>query len=192
MNQYYNFYKSTLGKHARDPFFLQTLDFFDKKPLNILELGSSRRLDIGSHNNVKEMDGLSTLFWCDYLLGFGGKLTVIDISQEAIYNCQNITSDFIDKININFIIGDGLNYINDDIDLLFLDGSDSPYEALTQFQKANKQKTSILCDDAHVKGVIIRNLYKDCLTWDVNRMGHLMCFYPSILLQQSNSQLKLI
>jgi hypothetical protein len=60
MNKYYEFWKSTLGQNDRDKVFIETLNKFDNKPLDILELGSIRRLDMDdkdSFNNDQHKMG---------------------------------------------------------------------------------------------------------------------------------------
>ncbi len=171
-----NFYNST---NDRDIVFKEVLGYFDNKPLNILELGCARNL-----NSIegKSGDGYSTLFWCEYIKNNKGSLSTVDIVTEAIINCKKIVSDFVNDINIAFIVGDGKEYINEAFDLIFLDGSDSFVECLQQFERVSRENTSILIDDFHLKGVLVKSKYKDYKLFQVNN-NHQMAFYPSKKLQ---------
>ena len=188
MNEYTDFFFKTISKHARDKYFQMVLNYFNNNSINILEIGCARRLEMDESNNpAKEMDGWSSLFWANYIKNNGGSLTIIDTELEALANCKTLLSDFINEINVNFILDDGLNHINNSYDLIFLDGSDSIIECLKQFEKIDKNKTSVLLDDAHLKGVLVRAKYKENkIDWNVNNEGHLMCFYPSVKLQNKS------
>ena len=185
MNKYYEYWQKTLGQHARDKYFQEVLSYFNNKPINILELGCARRLEMDESNNpAKKMDGWSSLFWAEFIKNNGGSLTIIDTELEALANCKTLLSDFTNEINVNFILDDGLNHINNSYDLVFLDGSDSIIECLKQFEKIDRNKTSVSLDDAHLKGILVRAKYKENrIDWDVNNEGHLMSFYPSLELQ---------
>ena len=191
MNKYYEYWQKTLGRHARDKYFQEVLGFFDNKPLKILEIGCARRLEMDESNNpAKKMDGWSSLFWADYISKNGGKLTIIDNNYQALENCRKLLSDFIDNNNICFFCKIvNKNIINENYDLIFLDSGDSPIECQEQFEMINRDKTSIFCDDGHVKGITIRAKYQDYLSFDVNGEGHLMLFYPS---KELNNKLNLV
>lgn len=148
-NKYYEIYQSHKSR-GRGPIF----DFVTRTfsgPMKILEIGSIRDLSEGAVGG----DGWSTFWWADYILKNGGELTVVDINARAIENCQTALSDFVDKIPVNFHIGDGLPFISDSYDFIYLDGSDCPREMLNQFVGIDRSKTRVLCDDFHSKGVML-------------------------------------
>ncbi len=190
MNKYYKFWENNAKKYARSPVFEQVLSFFEGKTLNILEIGCSRRLEIEGNNDFIRGDGGSSFFWADYVNKFDGSLQIVDVSEEALNNCKTLLSDFIPNSNISFFYGDGKNYINESFDLIFLDGSDSPVEALIQFNKINSQNTSVLLDDFHTKGRIIKQNNKNAIIFRVNQEGHEMGFYPSQNLIDISTELK--
>lgn len=159
MNQYYQNFKNT--ENLRGHVYKYALSLFDKKPIKILEIGTSRRLE----GNAPQGDGYSTLFFCEYLKEVGGgKLVICDISQDAINNCKLITSDFSGIIDMEFKIQDGIELIDDTFDLILLDGSDCPYAMVDQYNKINRRKTTIICDDWNGpggKGDILKTLATD-------------------------------
>lgn len=183
MNKYYTYWQETLGKNDRDNTFLEVLSYFNNKALNILEIGSIRNLNM---EEGKGGDGYSTLFFCDYVKKNGGSITTIDSNLEAVVNCKQIVSDFINDINIAFIVGDGKEYINEAFDLVLLDGGDSFVECLQQFEKINRENTSVLIDDFHMKGILIKAKYRNYKLFQVND-GHQMAFYPSKQLQNNKN-----
>lgn len=168
-NKYYKYFKNNINH--RDFVFRMCLSKFNNLPINILEIGTSRSLE------GKAGDGWSTLFWCDFINKNGGKLTVCDIDPVAIDNARKITSDYLNIINIEYITDDGLKYINDDYDIVFLDGSDCPIQMLDQFEKVNRKKSLILCDDFHVKGHLLRQKYQDYHLIKVNDIHEMAIYY---------------
>lgn len=170
-NQYYKYFKNSINH--RDFVFRMCLDEFAKmnKPINILEIGTSRSYD------GKAGDGWSTLFWCEYIEKYGGKLLVCDVDPEAISVSKTLTSDYYGKIDITFLCEDGLKHIDNSYDLIFLDGSDCPNQMLEQFEKVDRKTTKILCDDFHVKGKIVRKRYKDFKLIKVNDIHEMSIYY---------------
>ena len=116
------------------------------------------------------------------------------------------STDFIGDINIEFHADDGAKFISSDYDFIYLDGSDCPDEMLQQFNKIDRTKTSILCDDFSEKGLLLlekdtdtkeeifsnkdfekENLFqKDFKTHTIlsvkngSSVGHPMAFYPKV------------
>lgn len=180
MNQYFNYFKTSTND--RDFVFKEVLNFFNKAPLRILEIGCSRTLDFITG---KSGDGYSSFFWAEYVKEHGGKLTIVDIDETAINNCKTLLSDFNDII---FIVGDGINYITEDFDLIYLDGGDNPVETLNQFNKVNRFKSSILCDDFHTKFCFVRQQNPDFKLYQVNS-NHQMAFYSKLNFVESNLNL---
>lgn len=155
----------------RDKVFNRVLEGLDKKLVNILEIGAARSLD----TSAKGGDGWSSLFWAEYIACYGGSLTIVDINNDNLNNCKTLLSDYT-NINVKFICGDGLDYIDNTYDIIYLDGSDDPYEMLKQFNKIDRKKTLILCDDFHGKGSILRNIHTDFESIMVNHI-HEMAVY---------------
>ncbi len=175
MNQYYQNFKSSPS--PRQFVFEKALSLLNQRPANILEIGSIRDLSL----QAKDGDGYSTLFWCEYVQKYGGSITVVDISQHSIDNCKTVTSDFSNKIDIKYFIQDGYPLINDSFDLIYLDGSDDNNEMIKQFEKCNRQKSLIVCDDANRGGKcdLLRQKYPNYELFDVNWL-HQMIMYPKI------------
>lgn len=164
------FYNTT---NDRDYVFRDVLAQFNDKPIKILEIGTSRSFD------GKAGDGWSTMFWVDYIRKHGGSLMVCDVSQESIDVAKEITKEISKGLDVQFITGDGVKYIDNSFDLIFLDGSDDPQQTFEQFEKINRYKSAVLLDDAHVKAVAVRNKYKDFYLYQVNNI-HQMVRYDII------------
>lgn len=168
-DRFYNHFKNSVND--RDKVFNNILDSLNKKPVNILEIGAARSLD----TSAKGGDGWSSLFWAEYIACYGGSLTIVDINDDNLNNCKTLLSHYT-NIDIKFICGDGLNYINDSYDIIYLDGSDDPQEMVNQFNKIDRTKSIILCDDFHGKGVTLRKIHKDFQSIMVNHI-HEMAIY---------------
>ncbi len=174
MNNYYKEFKKL--KNDRDFVFKKVLKLFNKQSIKILEIGTIRNVDV---KEGKSGDGYSTLFWCDYIKKHGGKLTICDNNILSIVNSKRVISDFVGVIDVEFITGDGINYLNGDYDLIYLDGSDDPQSNYDQFIKINRTKTYILCDDFHTKGQFLRNFYKDFESFKCNDVHEMALYNPS-------------
>lgn len=172
-DKFYNHFKNSVND--RDKVFINLLEKFNKKPINILEIGAARSLD----STAKGGDGWSSFFWAEYISTYGGSLTIVDINNDNLNNCKTLLSNYQNS-NIKFICGDGLDYIDNTYDIIYLDGSDDPYEMLKQFNKIDRKKTLILCDDFHGKGLVLRNVHKDFESIMVNHI-HEMAIYNRIL-----------
>lgn len=176
MNQYYrNWLNDT---HPRDYVFVEALNLLNHQPAKILEIGTSRRLESNAHSG----DGYSTYNWCEYILDFGGKLVICDVDPQCLENCKILISDFIGKIDIEFHLRDGLELIDDTYDLIYLDGSDSPTEMVDQYNKIDRSKTLILCDDWNGpggKGDILKTIQGDFIEYPCGPT-HKMAIYPKL------------
>lgn len=150
MNKYYK--KALETQHDRRPVFERVIrDYLSKiETPQILEIGCSRNLD----ENSIYGDGYSSLYWCDFLLKHGkGKLTIVEIDPAALESCKLILSDFIGKIDLEFICDDGLNgYTTQDFDLYYLDGGDQEWQTFEMFKKINLRKGMVLLDDFNYGG----------------------------------------
>lgn len=175
MNKYYQNFKLTPS--PRQFVFEKAIELLDQKPANILEIGTIRDLSL----QAKDGDGYSTLFWCEYVKKYGGSILVTDISEQAIQNCKIVTQDFTNEIDIKYVTEDGYNYINDSFDLIYLDGSDDNNEMIKQFEKCNRLKSLILCDDANKGGKcdLLRYKYPDYELFQVNWL-HQMIMYNKL------------
>lgn len=169
-DRFFNHFKNSIND--RDKIFKHIITGFDRKPVNILEIGCARSLAPES----KGGDGWSSLFWAEYIAEFGGSLTIVDIDANNLNNCKTLLSKFANQ-NIKFIVGDGLNYINDTYGLIYLDGSDDPVEMVNQFNRIDRKKTTILCDDFHSKGSSLRHVHPNFQSLMANH-SHEMALYP--------------
>jgi len=148
-DKYYRAFKDIRGN--RDVVFETVLDYFENKPIEILEIGCARNLDVGS----RQSDGWSTCFWADYISQNKGTLSIYDISDESTSNCRKIINHWWKNINCKiFTTAYGGDYKN--FDLIFLDGGDDPRETLNQFEKTEDSGAEIiLIDDFHSKGRLL-------------------------------------
>lgn len=178
---YYERFKST--KSNRTPYFQYVLNLFNEKPINILELGTSRTLDdswIG--------DGHSAFHLIEYIDKFGGNFITNDIDPQNIENCKQLLSTYpnIDRLknNIGYVIGDSLNLLEEYkkkdnwADLIYLDVGDGPQLTLDCFEKINLDKTTVFVDDFSSKGILLSQKYPNYLEmgWP-QPIGHKMALY---------------
>jgi hypothetical protein len=186
MDKYYEAFKNIRGN--RDIVFETVLDYFDKRPINILEIGCARNLDIGS----RQSDGWSTCFWADYLYNNGGNLFVFDIDENSTKNCETITNHWLKHIDYDidsFYVDISNRSVNkfdfrSGINLAFLDGGDDPKETLAQLQECKKNKIElILIDDFHTKGRLITDKPDTRWIWG---NGHQMAAFGKLKLGEVN------
>jgi predicted O-methyltransferase YrrM len=157
------------------------LDFFNEKPLNILELGCSRDF------NSRLGDGWSSFYFLDYINTFGGSFKTNDIVAQNIENCKDLLKTHPNFGNIQnrveFIVDDALKVLDENsktdwADLIYLDIGDSPELTLQCFEKINLNKTVVLCDDFTTKGTLLSRKYPQYLEmgWP-SPIGHKMALY---------------
>jgi hypothetical protein len=171
MDKYYEAFKNIRGN--RDIVFETVLDYFDNKPLSILEIGCARNLDLGS----RQSDGWSTCFWADYISKNTGWVDIYDISEESINNCRKLVkywthakSEFDHSITFCFHNEECDDFR--DYDLIFLDGGDDPNQTLSQFKQTGS--AVVLIDDFHTKGRLIQD--KPDTLWHFENGHELVCF----------------
>lgn len=184
MNKYYQKFKERAEKGSRDPVFVHIIyNWLSKlKNINILNIGSERDLALES----REGDGWANLYWAELVQKNGGKLTIIDVDPQAINVSKIMLDDFIGKIDINFVIGSGLDIIDKESwDFQYHDGPDDNKFTLDCMQKVDREKCSVLCDDANKSGKcdLVRILYPNYWLFPCNYI-HEMIFYPSRQLKQ--------
>jgi hypothetical protein len=173
MNSYYKEWQDTLCKSlSRDPIFIDVLNNFKDKPINVLEIGCARSLS-GRYG-----DGWSSLFWADHILKNGGSLDVCDIDQNCIDNAKILLENFDKEIKINFITDDGINVLQDvgKYDIIYLDGSDDPNQMVDQLKLCNLDKNYVFCDDFHTKGSLASTIYPNHLLYKLSN-GHEMALF---------------
>ncbi len=188
---YYEEFKKTPSN--RTPYFQYVLSLFNEKPINILELGTSRGLVdwLG--------DGRAIFHLIEYIDKFGGKVTTIDIEQENIDNCKKLLETYpnYEKLKSNnqiaFIVGDALkildnpiysnnnpklSYYHEHTDLIYLDVGDDPQLTLDCFEKVNLDNTVVFVDDFSSKGILLHEKYPNYLQmrWP-QPIGHMMALY---------------
>lgn len=183
---YIDIYNATLGKSPRDSFFLNILSAFQSQALHIFEVGCSSVLT----EDGKDKEGWSSMFWADYIYKHGGKLTICDTSIENIEKCKILLDFYIQKkINICFVHGHGEQSIPTDVDLLYLDGSDSLWECFKQFERVNTDTTTVICNNAHIKGVLTQKKNTNFIKHNFDKNKYFLLF-PSKkiipLLQNTN------
>lgn len=174
MNKYYKHFKST--KAGRDYIFDNLRKILGGRSAKIMEIGCARNLSFSARSS----DGWSSYFWLEYIQYHGGQLDIFDIDQDALDNCKQLFEG-MDCLNVNFICDDALNYINNDYDLIFLDGSDCPKEMLNQFKKIDRTKSMILCDDFNSKGSLLSVEYPNYILFYLENAPFQMALYPRII-----------
>ena len=177
---YYSQFKNQQSN--RDPYFNYTLSLFNRKPINILELGCARDF------NSRLGDGWSSFHFLEYISKYGGTFTTIDLIQQNVENCVTMLRThpkFNDlKPNLNFLVGDALKvledklYHNENTNLIYLDVSDDPVLTIQCFEKMNLDNSVVFVDDFSSKGTILSQKYPNHLemTWPAP-IGHKMALY---------------
>lgn len=165
---HYQWFKD--GKGNRDPIFEEILGLLNKKPANILEIGTMRSID------ERSSGGASTFFWAEYIKSFGGKLHICDASSESLDFSGGALKEFYDKaiFHLNY----GINVIKKlaiEWDIVYLDGSNDPREMLEEYE-ACKAKY-ILCDDFFTKGVLLRNKYPNFRLYKWRSSNHELALF---------------
>lgn len=169
-NDYFKYFHESTG--LRDNFFTSLLGgAFYNKSINVLELGTSRDI----RNDARNGDGWSTLWWLTHVLCFGGKITVVDISNESIENCKDLTYGY--ENYIDYIVDNGEKYLYNKFSIIYLDGSDNPNDTLRQFEMCMNFDSVIVMDDFHTKGVLVWEKYKDKVKVFNCNGTHLMGYY---------------
>lgn len=178
---YYERFKNTPAN--RNPYFQYVLSLFNEKPINILELGTSREL-----TDAWIGDGGSSFQFLEYIDKFGGTFSTCDLEEQNIKNCFELLSSYPDfekfKGRLNFLVGDALDilddksFYNDSINLVYLDVGDCPKLTLDCFEKINLDKTVVFVDDFSSKGILLSQKYPNYLelTWPAP-IGHKMALY---------------
>jgi hypothetical protein len=172
MNIYYDYLKTNIN--AREGAFKKVLQLIGENPLIALEIGATGHdFDNGGMHGM----GWSSFYWCEHILKYGGRLDIVDIEPKTINKSKEILSDFLDKIEINHFIDNGINKISEEYNFIYIDGADNPQEALDQFNKINRKNTIILCDDFHhIKGSLIRKHHPDFAIIKANQTHELAIF----------------
>lgn len=160
-------------------------EIFKNLPIKICEIGCLRSADVNSIYG----DGFSSLYWAEYLLQFGGELTIVDISENSINICKEALSDFINKIKINFHIINGVDFLQnnaDNFDFIYLDGGDNNDETLKMFEIINRFKTDILIDDYNNGGKAdkLKSIFKEDKLFKVGAI-HEMALFKKINYNES-------
>ena len=172
MDKYYRAFKEIKGN--RDVVFKAVLDYFNHKPIDILEIGCARNLDISS----RQSDGWSSCFWADYVCENGGFLDIYDISKASTDNCRELISTWLEKPEFDHSYDIEINnrefsFDTEYYNLIFLDGGDDPKETLKQYTFFNGHGI-VLIDDFYTKGSLIVDEPDTLWEWE---NGHRMaCF----------------
>jgi hypothetical protein len=173
---YYQYFGSCAGN--RDLVFDYTLSLFNEKPIKILEIGTIRDLSLPA----RASDGWSSFHFLRYINKNYGSLDICDISKAALDNISILNNYKQDKhIDINFNLGEGINFINKDYDLIYLDGGDSLDEMVDELGKIDLTKQVVLCDDFHTKGQKVKEIYKNHLLFKwVDNQHEMALFHKNI------------
>lgn len=176
---YYTYWKESLCKNlSRDKIMIDVLNKFEKKPIKVFELGTSR--DISPQ--ARYGDGWSSLFWAEYIKDNGGSLLTCDISEQSINNAKTLLSSFT-TIDVTYIVEDGFKLLkqNNDYDLICLDGSDDPNEMLLQLRECDLNRSYVLCDDFNSKGVLASVEYPNHILYRLENNHQMALFGHDII-----------
>ena len=178
-----NYYEQFKTQESnRDAYFNYTLSLFNRKPINILELGCARDF------NSRLGDGWSSFHFLEYISKYGGSFTTIDLVKENVENCITMLSTHPKfnelKPKLNFLVGDALKvleekeYHNENTYLIYLDVSDDPVLTIQCFEKMNLDNSVVFVDDFSSKGTILSVKYPNHLemTWPAP-IVHKMALY---------------
>jgi predicted O-methyltransferase YrrM len=157
-------------KSARDEVFNDALALLSNKPAKILEIGCLRDL------NSRAGDGWSTLHWANYVEKNGGRLVFCDINAESVDLCLDLIRNNFSEIEHVGKAIDGIGWISDHFNFIYLDGSDNPTETLNQFEKCKTDSQIVLIDDFHTKGVLVDQKYPEKFLFRFSN-GHNMALY---------------
>lgn len=176
-------------KEGRTPVFesaLKTIEHISNPW--ILEIGGFR----GEIPENISGDGFSIFYWAEFLLKKGsGKLTIVDIDPIAISKTKAALFEYEDKVNIEYICADGLEYlqklnkINSNPNFCYLDGPDFEWFTYECFRLLNRTQTAVLCDDANGweigRGKCVR-LRRNYVHYTLHKVGptHEMIYYPLV------------
>ncbi|MBL6991690.1 MAG: hypothetical protein ISR65_18055 [Bacteriovoracaceae bacterium] len=138
------------------------------RPTNvfIIETGTTR----GDLGGGPEGDGWATPLFGWYCKKNGGTTWTIDIEEEAISQCREITKEYADQIT--YFVGDSSEIIqkaNVHVDLLYLDSANDPLIALNELKAAEKNitdKTIIYIDDTSMKTKRVGGICKGVLVFN--------------------------
>jgi hypothetical protein len=111
----------------------------------LVEIGTTR----GANGGGPLGDGWATNAWGWYAKKFGGYVHTVDLDPDCIEQCKVVTSDYKESISYHVMTGfDFLRNFNEQIDFLYLDGSDDPQEMVDEYGAAKLKGTAlILLDD---------------------------------------------
>ena len=179
MNVFYQKFKEPAAPGSRDPIFKQVIYNWShelEKP-HILNIGSERDPDL----NSRAGDGWANFYWAELIQQNGVRLVIVDVDSNAINVCQQILSDFVGKIDIEFVVDSGLNWIDKEpFNFAYFDGPDDNAFTLNCFEKVDRDICSVLCDDANYGGKadLLKMRHTDYWFLPCNHT-HALIFYPS-------------
>ncbi len=173
-------YKSLAGRYDTMKRALELLH--EKGGTSMIETGTTRMKDDWGA-------GMSTLVFGDYCSKYGGKITTVDISEQNMTVCRDVTFEY--RKYINYVVSDSLTYLklfNKPIDFLYLDSVDCPIEInneqdqrdrdfaqnhqlqeiMIAMPKLNEECIVLLDDNAFEHGgkTKLAKKYLECEGWD--------------------------
>ena len=156
----------------RDGVFHGVLASFDKRPVNVFQVGAiesfAAQFRIGS--------GWSDIMFGKYIREHGGTLTVVDIDLDHLANTALAAARLGYPLKISY--GNAIHHIKEGYDIYYLDGADVPLgnaQTLEQFKKIENTKSVVLVDDIETKAVLLieylNEKHIDFVTHDVVGSG---------------------
>ena len=140
-------------KILRDRIFKKILDLFDKRPVNVFQVGAIESLDV----KFRIGSGWSDLIFGRYIKEHGGNIVVVDIDLDHIAHSFLVANSL--GYPFDGRLGDAIDHIEEGFDIYYLDGADIPVgnqQTIEQFMKIKDTNSVVLIDDAPTKGVFLK------------------------------------
>lgn len=140
-------------KILRDRIFEKVLSSFDKKPVNVFQVGAIESLDV----KFRIGSGWSDLIFGSYIKKYGGNIVVVDIDLDHVAHSFLVANSL--GYPFDGRLGDAIDHITEGFDIYYLDGADIPVgneQTMQQFMKIKDTNSVVLIDDAPTKGVFLR------------------------------------
>lgn len=143
------------GANTRDFIFHDCLNKFNNQPINIFQIGAIETFDV----RWRIGSGWSDIIFGQYISKNGGKLTIVDININNLAHSSYAAT----KLNyeVDLVYGDAINYINDEYNIYYLDGSNDPQETLDQYLKIKDVKSIVIVDDFKIKGTLLKKYLEE-------------------------------
>ena len=145
-------------KLLRDGVFVDVLESFDNKPIDVFQVGAIESLDV----KFRIGSGWSDLIFGKYIKEHGGSIVVVDIDLDHIAHSFLIANSLGHSFDGR--LGDAIDHIETGFDIYYLDGADIPLgnqQTMDQFMKIKDTSSVVIIDDTPTKGVFLQEYLKE-------------------------------